>query len=613
MKNNIKVHSKLLDVLISFLILLMIGCGQNSDPGGEGGGSTEIGNPVIQGVVQKGPFIKGTKVTIQDLNRKDLSTANSIFISQTKDDIGSFQIFETIGGDGIIEAETEGYYFNEVTGTLSSSRLTLKALSDISSGYKVNVNVLTTLSVERIRYLVTEKNFSFTDANTLAREEILKIFKIPESIISSSNSFEQMDISSQGESHAILLAVSVILQWDHTVEELQALIADISDDIVKDGILDDSKLVDTIEKKRSAINSETIRNNLQDRFFNLGVSAIIPEFEVFLDSDGDAVINILDRPKATLSEQKIANQELAITNGHAAVVFQDKLFIIGGENKSGKSEVWYLAENDTFQIATDNAPWAGRNRHTATVFKDRIWVFGGTYNDKSGWSTFASDSWSSEDGVTWTYAGTPFSLPLSGAQAFVFKDQLWIIGGNAEHDEGDIRPSPYIWHSEDGWGWEIGMKINSLANDNLSSVWVREISTNNETETLEKEQHLWVVSEKAIYWGTSLPPKFTYSLPTSMSDVRIFPCDFSENGLAFFGKNEANGSGHYSILFSRYYGDWEKESVWNGNEALTEPQIWPSFDASSFLIFRDEIWVIDEENRIWTISIESQNEKKQSS
>lgn len=585
-KNSIK--PKTLALTCFFLLLVIIGCGTNQNEGGDGGGSTEIGNPIIQGVVQKGPFIKGTSVIIEVLNDTDLSETGDAFITYTTDDTGTFEVFQTISAN-YIKAETKGYYFNEITGSLSGSYLKLKAFAGIDTGNTVNVNILTTLAAERIRYLVTQEGMTFTDAESQARLEILRIFDIPESIISTSDSFDEMDISQDGESNAILLAISVILQGENTVDEVQTLIADISDDITADGTLDDSLLIEEIEENRSTVDAETVRKNLSNRFSALGITTDIPEFEVFLDSDGDGTINYSDRPVASLTERSFTNQELAIHSGHASVIFQDKYFIIGGENNSGKSEVWILGDDDTFQLVTDNAPWAARHGHAAVVYNDRIWICGGAYNDTTGYWTYANDIWWSEDGSEWHYYTNLLPFPLSGHLAFVYDDQIWVIGGMMEYDRGDFRPSPYVITD-----WDVDSQEESWNDEELSSVLVNEVSYYG--ESYEK---IWVAGSENIYCENNFYAD--YKLPYETQHVFMFESEFSGNGLTFLGQNETTGV--YSAIFSTRNGDWQNESPWHSNEAIKEPETWPAFDIQSFQVFRDALWIIDKENKIWTIEI----------
>ena len=128
-----------------------------------------------------------------------------------------------------------GFYFDEVQGKKSTAQLTLFAsanLADTSS--IVNINLLSHLEKNRVRYLIQEESKSFATAKKQAQKEILAIFGIEkESIVASEN----LDITHEGDDNAILLAISVILQgYDGKVGNLAELLANISTDMETDGV-----------------------------------------------------------------------------------------------------------------------------------------------------------------------------------------------------------------------------------------------------------------------------------------------------------------------------------------------------------------------------------------
>ena len=64
--------------------------------------------------------------------------------------------------------------------------------------------------------------------------------------------------------------------------------------------------------------------------------------------------------------------------------------------------------------------------HAAVVFDGKMWLFGG--DDLS--STLNNEVWSSEDGVTWTQVtdAAPWP-PRIGSCALVHDGQMWVLGG----------------------------------------------------------------------------------------------------------------------------------------------------------------------------------------
>ena len=116
----------------------------------------------------------------------------------------------------IVELSADGYYFNEVSGSLSAAKLTLSALSDLTDSSSVNVNLMTHLEKKRVEYLI-DSGLTFAAAKTQAQTEILKIFNIDNVTLGNS---ETLDISKSGDGNAVLLAISAILQSDKTEAEL---------------------------------------------------------------------------------------------------------------------------------------------------------------------------------------------------------------------------------------------------------------------------------------------------------------------------------------------------------------------------------------------------------
>ena len=130
-------------------------------------------------------------------------------------------------------------------------------------------------------------------------------------------------------------------------------------------------------------------------------------------------------------------------DGHAALVFRDRLWVLGGWGTGPLQDVWSSPDGIEWQAAGD-APWPARKAHAGVVFQDRLWVLGGG----TGGTEQANDVWSSPDGLTWTQATAeaPWSRRLNHAGA-VFDHKIWILGGWGGRDLNDV------WSSPDGRSW----------------------------------------------------------------------------------------------------------------------------------------------------------------
>ena len=241
----------------------------------------------IAGYVQKGPFINGTAITVSELDQKLVATGKN-FTTQIIDNKGSFSLKDVKLQSDFVQLIAEGFYFDEVHGEKSAAQLTLFALADVSDASSVNVNLLSHLEKDRVIYLMQEEEKSFATAKQQAQREILTIFGIEKADMMAS---ELLDISQDGEDNAILLAISAILQGNNSVAELSELLADIITDIREDGVLDSESTREKIRANAIALKLTDIRQHLEVRYEELGVDAIIPNFEQYVDSDGDGFLN----------------------------------------------------------------------------------------------------------------------------------------------------------------------------------------------------------------------------------------------------------------------------------------------------------------------------------
>jgi len=231
----------------------------------------------IAGYVQKGPFISGASITISELN-SDLEPSGRMFSTQIENNSGRFILPDVELESRFIYLKAEGFYFNERTGDLSEAQLILNSLVDIADSESFNVNVLTHLEMDRITFLMSE-GMDFKMAKEQARNDILGVFNF-ESI--EQHTSEQMDIASEGDDNAMLLALSVILQGYRTTGEFSELLSLLSQDIREDGILDSESIGADLINGVNTANLNTIRQFTEQRYSGIGMEYEIPEFEKYV-------------------------------------------------------------------------------------------------------------------------------------------------------------------------------------------------------------------------------------------------------------------------------------------------------------------------------------------
>ncbi len=138
-----------------------------------------------------------------------------------------------------------------------------------------------------------------------------------------------------------------------------------------------------------------------------------------------------------------------------AIAFQDKMWILGGienyflgDDTSLRNDVWCSTDGETWELATEQAPWSPRAFHQAVVLDGKMWVFGGgNYVPRH----FAlNDVWCSEDGVEWTLVreNAPWE-PRLWFSSVVYRNRIWVLGGWSQ-EEGNMGD---VWCSADGEHW----------------------------------------------------------------------------------------------------------------------------------------------------------------
>src|SRR5262249_35602307 len=138
-------------------------------------------------------------------------------------------------------------------------------------------------------------------------------------------------------------------------------------------------------------------------------------------------------------------------DGAGALTFAGKMWFLGGWNPGDKThfpricnnEVWSSRDGATWTLEKPNTfldqkfdpgkDWEGRHTAGYAVYKDRMWIVGGDVNQ----GHYHFDVWSSADGKSWTLVNDGKPVPW-GPRALhytvVFRDKLWIIGGQTVPD-----------------------------------------------------------------------------------------------------------------------------------------------------------------------------------
>ena len=255
------------------LALLFTAC---SDHDKNAGGTSEAENSIaisdktVAGVSQKGPFTKGSTVTLYELNFETRAQTGKSFFGKISDDRGNFSLDNIELASQYALLRADGFYHNEITGKLSASQITLNAISDLSERDKVNINLLTHLEYERAVWLANENETTIKDAKVEADKEIFEAFGVEYD----GDHFEDLNIFGNGDADAALLAISVIMHAGRSESEFSLALADLAMDLEKDGKWDDAKA--STEAADNAFEADTAQIRMNMEAWNIAES--IPDF-----------------------------------------------------------------------------------------------------------------------------------------------------------------------------------------------------------------------------------------------------------------------------------------------------------------------------------------------
>ncbi len=267
-------------------------------------------------------------------------------------------------------------------------------------------------------------------------------------------------------------------------------------------------------------------------------------------------------------------------SGHTSVVFQDKMWVMGGfaDDDQSKNDVWSSLNGKEWKLETDSAEWPPRTGHTAVVFDDKIWIMGGT----AGVGIGRNDVWCSSNGVDWDEVLTDAPWrPRYGLTSLSYDGRLYIICGLVSDTTDGIFPKD-VWASEDGFHWKCTSEdINKhiLTLEGHASVvfdekmWILggqdHVSTvNSGTVYCSTDGISWNRRTEEEYWGLAEFPAVVYS-------DKIWLLGGYEGGFSANLKNKI----------------WTSSDGTNWTDEFPEAD-WSERFGHTAVVYKDRIWVL---------------------
>ena len=240
----------------------------------------------IHGFVQKGQFVRGSQVTAFAMD-SDLVATGESFPASISDDRGTFGIQGKTSAP-YFDLRAEGYYFNEIEGTISSSPLYMEALLK-SDDTDANINLMTTAIRPRVKRLIGQGK-SYDEAVIQAQKEFLGAIGFQ----GNSGDFDGMDITGTTEGDGMLLAFACMIQCNRSASEVTALIQEVASDLEVDGKLERT-VTNRVWSNVSDVNPIRVIGNLARYYSEKGLSiSTVPSFSKYLDSKYDVDFLIFD-------------------------------------------------------------------------------------------------------------------------------------------------------------------------------------------------------------------------------------------------------------------------------------------------------------------------------
>lgn len=284
-------------VLVGLGTMAAWGCGDNS-------GAMPRMDPsvTLAGAVQKGPFVLGSTVNVSPLDARG-NPLGQVFNTKTTSDLGEFQVdFVAMGP---VSLEGSGFYYNEVSGGLSTASIVLRAYYEITSGgqQEAYINLVTHLTYDRIKRLLAD-GATFAAATQQAEDELRTALGVGGAAFLPGKAGISMNIlGGDTDANNYLFAVSALAAQAAATQAalgagsadaaLQELLNTTAADLADDGKLT-TALTMTYQQAQQALQPEDIMNKLSVRLAAIGSTATVPDLNRVIDTDGDGIPNAKD-------------------------------------------------------------------------------------------------------------------------------------------------------------------------------------------------------------------------------------------------------------------------------------------------------------------------------
>lgn len=257
--------------------------------GGDDAENGEVADPITQekyavsGKVEKGPFVSGSTISIQPMSEK-MRPLGTVYTSTIQDHLGNFSFGVNLYESPYADLAANGYFFNEVTGSLSQGTLYLRAIVDLSKSETVNVNIITHIKYQRVMNMIAQGK-SYAEANAQAQQELLAAFGLQKY---AERDASQYTIAEGSDESAVLIAISSLILIDRTEAEVTEYLARLCHEFGENGAFAaDTKAQLSADREKVAEELTAIRENVKNRYRELSFDVEVRNLSHFFDWNDD--------------------------------------------------------------------------------------------------------------------------------------------------------------------------------------------------------------------------------------------------------------------------------------------------------------------------------------
>lgn len=233
----------------------------------------------VVGKVEKGPFINGSTISLQSLDVNMLSIG-STYTSTITDNKGTFSFGTKRLNTPLAQINTNGYFYNEVTGDVSNGTIALRAIVNLSDTSFVNVNVLTHLIYQRVLNLV-KTGIAFDAANKQAQTELITAFGLQDLFKAD---VAQISIIDGTYEAGALIAISSLLMNGRSEAQLTEYLSQLSIEFAIDGTFSmttKENFVKDIANLKPILSN--VSANVIARYNKIGVTVVVKDLSAYVD------------------------------------------------------------------------------------------------------------------------------------------------------------------------------------------------------------------------------------------------------------------------------------------------------------------------------------------